>query len=88
MYVRCNIVIDGIESTLEDVFASDCFLMKLSLFVIHHYVENRIDGVSFSDYVTSVVDRGIGSPSGQIQDYNMGICCFSAMHAALWSKTG
>ena len=29
MYVRCNIVIDGIESTLEDVFASDCFLMKL-----------------------------------------------------------
>ena len=63
MYVRCNIVIDGIESTLEDVFASDCFLMKLSLFVIHHYVENRIDGVSFSDYVTSVVDRGIGSRS-------------------------
>jgi len=47
-----------------------------------------VDGVSFSVYATSVVTRGIGSRSSQIKDYDMGIYCFSTMHAALWSKTG
>ena len=32
---------------------------------------------------SSVVDRGFEPRSGQAKDYKIGICCFSAMHAAL-----
>ena len=40
--------------------------------------------------VSSVVDHGFEPRSGQIKDYEIGICCFSAKHAALRrkSKTG
>ena len=33
--------------------------------------------------VSSVVDRGFELRSGQTKDYKIGICCFSAHHAAL-----
>ena len=36
---------------------------------------------------SSVVDRGFESRSGQTKDYNTGICCFSAKHAALRKKS-
>ena len=32
---------------------------------------------------TSAVDRGFEPRSGQTKDYKIGICCFSATHAAL-----
>jgi hypothetical protein len=35
---------------------------------------------------SSVVDRGFDSRSDQMKDYKIGICCFSAKHAALMSK--
>ena len=35
---------------------------------------------------SSVVDRGFEHGSGQTKDYNIGICYFSAKHAALRSK--
>jgi len=34
-----------------------------------------------------VVDRGFEPRSGQFKDYNIGICCFSAKHAALGRKS-
>jgi hypothetical protein len=39
---------------------------------------------------SSVVDRGFEPRSGQTKDHKIGICCFSAKHAALrrWSKDG
>ena len=36
---------------------------------------------------SSVVDRGFEPWSGQAKDYKIGICCFSAKHAALRSKS-
>ena len=36
---------------------------------------------------SSVVDRGFGSRSGQTENYEIGICCFSAKHAALRRKS-
>ena len=36
---------------------------------------------------SSAVDRGIESPSGQTKDYKIGMCCFSAKHAALRRKS-
>ena len=36
---------------------------------------------------SSVVDRGFEPRSGQSKDYKIGICCFSAKHAALRRKS-
>ena len=36
---------------------------------------------------SSAVDRGFELRSGQTKDYKIGICCFSAKHAALRSKS-
>ena len=35
---------------------------------------------------SSVVDRGFEPRSGQTKDHKIGICCFSAKHAALRRK--
>ena len=36
---------------------------------------------------SSVVEHGFEPPSGQTKDYEIGICCFSAKHAALKRKS-
>ena len=36
---------------------------------------------------SSAVDHGFESRSGQSKDYEIGICCFYAKHAALRSKS-
>jgi hypothetical protein len=43
-------------------------------------------GVMVSMLALSVVDHGFEPWSGQIKDYKIGICCFSAKHAALRRK--
>ena len=48
---------------------------------------NRIGGVMVSVLASSVVDRGFEPRSGQTKDYKIGICCFSAKHAALRRKS-
>jgi hypothetical protein len=40
-----------------------------------------------STLASSVVDCGFKPQSGQTKDYKIGICCFSAKHAALRSKS-
>ena len=49
-------------------------------------VLNRIGGVMISVLASSAVDRGFEPRSGQTKDYKIGICCFSAKHAALRRK--
>jgi len=50
----------------------------------------RICGVMISVLASSAVDHGFESRSGQTKNYKIGICCFSAKHAALKrrAKTG
>ena len=48
---------------------------------------NLIGGVIVSVLASSVVHRGFESRSGQTKDYEIGICCFSAEHAALVRKS-
>ena len=48
---------------------------------------NRIGGVMVSVLASSAVDRGFEHRSGQTKDYKIGICCFSAKHAALRKKS-
>ena len=51
---------------------------------------DRICGVMISVLASNAVDHGFESRSGQTKDYKIGICCFSAKHAALKrrAKTG
>jgi hypothetical protein len=55
-------------------------------FICSLVVANRIGGVMISVLASSTVDRGFEPRSGQTKDYKIGICCFSAKHAALRSK--
>ena len=48
---------------------------------------NRIGGVMVSVFTSSAVDRGFELRSGQTKDYTIGICCFSAKHAAIRRKS-
>ena len=48
---------------------------------------NRIGGVMVSVLASSAVDLEFQSRSGQIKDYKISICCFSAKHAALSRKS-
>jgi hypothetical protein len=48
---------------------------------------DRIGGVMVSVIASSAVDRGLESRSGKTKDYKSGICCFSAKHTALRSKS-
>ena len=46
---------------------------------------DRLGGVIVSVLASSAEDRGIDPRSGQTKDFKIGICCFSAKHAALRS---
>ena len=48
---------------------------------------NRIGGVMDSELASSAVNRGFEPRSSQTKDYEIGICCFSAQHAALRRKS-
>jgi hypothetical protein len=46
-----------------------------------------ISGIMVSVLASSAVDSGFQPRSGQTKDYKIGICCFSAKHAALRRKS-
>jgi len=48
---------------------------------------NSIGGVMVIVLASSIVDRGFVDRSGQTKDCKIGICCFSAKHAALKRKS-
>ena len=50
-------------------------------------LDNRISGILVSVLASSAVDRGFEPRSSQTWEYKIGICCFSAKHAALRSKS-
>ena len=56
-----------------------------AIFCVHilDFLSNRIGGVMVNVLVSSAVDRVFEPQSGQTKDYEIGICCFSAKHAAL-----
>ena len=50
----------------------------LFVYILTILKNNRIGGVMVSVLVSSAVDRGFESRSGQIKDYTIGMYCFSA----------
>ena len=64
--------------------------LELVYFIIITLVQihtNGISGVMVSVLTSSTVNRGFEPRSGQTKDYKIGICCFSAKHAALRRKS-
>ena len=60
----------------------------LYIYIQQSYSElNRIVVVMGSVFASSVVDRGFEPRSSRTKDYELGICCFSAKHAALRRKS-
>ena len=62
--------------------------MKIFYYSKHVYYtlsmfSNRIGGVMVSVFALSAVDHGFEPRSSQTKDYEIGICCFFAKHAAL-----
>ena len=49
--------------------------------------KHRISAIMASLLTLSVVDHGFKPRSGQAKDYKIGVCCFSAKHAALKRKS-
>ena len=49
--------------------------------------KHRIGGVMVRVLTSSAIDRGFEPRSGKTKDYKIGICCFSAKHAALRRKS-
>ena len=48
---------------------------------------HQCSGVMVSVLTSSTVDHWFEPQSGQTKDYKIGICCFSAKHAALRRKS-
>ena len=61
--------------------------MNYLLFNIDAEVKNHSGGAMVSMLTSSAVDRGFEPRSNQTEDYKIGICCFSAKHAALRRKS-
>ena len=51
-------------------------------------LDNRIGGVMVGVFTLSEVGRGFGPRLGRIKDCGIGVCCFSAGHAALGRGSG
>ena len=49
--------------------------------------KERIGGVMIIVLTSNVVNRGFNPQSDQTKDYEIGICCFSSKHVALWRKS-
>ena len=79
---------DGIVPILYLNDGSDhrLFSIKLILYM-WQILCNRNGVVMVSVLASSAVDRGFEPRLGQTKDYKIGMCCFSAKHAALRRKS-
>ena len=59
----------------------------LNNFPYSYNLNNRIACIMVSLLAFGSVDRGFEPQSDQTKDYKIGMCCFSAMYAALTSKS-
>ena len=62
--------------------------LYISYTILSNYsnIKNRIDGVMLSVFASSDVDRGFEPRWGEINDYKISMCCFSAEQTALRRK--
>jgi hypothetical protein len=68
-------------------FPCSCKMLYLLNNILLYNIFNCIGGVMVIVLPSSAVDRGLEHRSGQTKDYKIGICYFSAKHAALRRKS-
>jgi hypothetical protein len=73
-----------VSSVVDHGFIGGVMVSMLISSVVDH---GFICGVMVSMLVSSVVDHGFEPRSGQTKEHKIGICCFSAKHAALRRKS-
>ena len=61
---------------------------NILLNIVSSMASTCICRVIVSVLVSNIVDRGLEHRSAEGNDYTIGICCFAAEHASLWSKSG
>ena len=61
-----------------------CLFYFYLIYILYTYY---ISGLMVSVFETNVVDRAFEHMSGLTENYNIGICCFSANHATQMSKS-
>ena len=62
-------------------------IQPISMYDWLSFIGDCIGGIKVRVLASSVVDSRIETQSGQTNDYKIGICCFSAKHAALRSRS-
>ena len=62
-------------------------IKHLSYIPYSSFKVNQLDGVMESMLTSSAEGRGLDPHKGQTKDIKIDICCFSAKHAALRSKS-
>jgi hypothetical protein len=72
--------------TLSEVDRGFIGGVMVSMLTLSEVDRGFIGGVMVSMLTLSDVDRGFEPRLGQTKDYKIGICCFSAKHAALRRK--
>ena len=85
LFFFCKLWRHGIKRTAQKIERE--FILILCIHIcrmfIHIYWENRLGGVIVNVLASSVVNGGFEFRSGKTKDYKIGMCCFSANHAAL-----
>jgi len=83
-YIMSNVILKLVKCVCIVLQATKYFLL------LHFYtlqVVKCVCGVMDNVPSSCSVDRGFEHRSGQTKDYKIGICCFSAKHAALRRKS-
>ena len=84
-YSFSNMFLHGCEFDVS--FVEFTFSSCQTVSTVLSYSKNSISGVMVSVLASSVIYREYKPRSDQSKDYNIGICCFSAKHAALQRKS-
>ena len=62
-------------------------ISRISFCIVFSSSHNHIGDVMVSVFTSSAVDSGFEIRSSQSKDYKIGICCFSAKHKILRTKS-
>ena len=89
MHFPCRIPHQNINEIFLvcNFFAKNADIVKDVLTSCDSTLDNHISGILVSGLASSAVDRGFEPRSCQTREYKIGMCCFSAKHAALRSKS-
>jgi hypothetical protein len=89
MHFPCRIPHQNINEIFLvcNFFAKNADIVKDVLTSCDSTLDNHISGILVSGLASSAVDRGFEPWWCQTREYKIGMCCFSAKHAALRSKS-